>query len=60
MCLTKEQRKSLHQLWLRAPKGQTYLEFRRDVAPILGCQGAIVVPWCGMFIVVEEDGYAHS
>lgn len=60
MYLTKQQRKSLRQLWLRAPKGRTYREFRKDAAPILGCGGAIVVPWCGMWIAVEEDGYAHS
>ncbi len=43
-------------VWLTAPLA-TYRQFRRTVQPALGC---IMVPWCGMWLGIEPDGYTHS
>jgi len=26
----------------------------------IGCDGAVTVPWCGMWLCIERDGYTHS
>jgi len=26
----------------------------------IGCDGAIALPWCGMWLCIERDGYTHS
>jgi len=38
----------------------SYREFRRLAQPTFGMDGAIVVPWCGMWLAIETDGYTHS
>lgn len=35
----------------------SYREFRRTVQYGSGC---IMVPWCGMWLGIEPDGYTHS
>ena len=35
----------------------TYREFRRTVQRGYDC---IMVPWCGMWLGIESDGYTHS
>jgi len=30
------------------------------VQATIGCDGAVTVPWCGMWLLVERDGYTHS
>lgn len=73
MKLTREQRQALHSLYLRGPlvysDGQTYShtqtdeapltyrQFRRCIKPAWDC---IMVPWCGMWLGIETDGYTHS
>ena len=39
---------------------QTYRQFRKTISPTFGCDGAVVVPWCGMWLCIERDGYVHS
>ena len=36
---------------------QTYREFRRTVTPGPGC---VMIPWQGMWLGIEPDGYTHS
>lgn len=36
---------------------QGYRAFRKTVHPGPGC---IMVPWCGMWLGIEPDGYTHS
>ncbi len=55
--LTKKQRKALYALYNRQPMGCTYKEFRASVQPSMGC---VMVPWAGMWIGIEPDGYTHS
>ena len=38
----------------------TYLQFRKTVRGTFGLDGAVVVPWAGMFLLIETDGYTHS
>ena len=40
--------------------GQAYLDLRRAAKPTWGCDGAIVLHWCGMWLCIEQDGYCHT
>ncbi len=71
MNLTRQQREALKRVFDRgnhpatgSPKGQawqgTYREFRRTVQPEIGGFGAVMVPWCGMWLGIETDGHTHS
>ncbi len=67
---TKEQRKALYRVWLRDhdadPKTYQigrhaygeYLKFRRTAFQThMGC---MMLPWKGMWLGIEPDGYTHS
>ncbi len=62
---TREQRETLKQKcaqqnYGRKQRGETlltYREFRRTVQSGWGC---IMVEWCGMWLGIEPDGYAHT
>jgi hypothetical protein len=60
MKLTKPQQVSLARKWKQSTQGLTYLEFRRTIQPTFGCDSAILVAWCGMWLGIETDGYCHS
>jgi hypothetical protein len=38
----------------------TYRQFRKQVCPVFGGGGCVIVPWCGMWLGIEPDGYTHS
>lgn len=38
----------------------TYRDFRRLVTLEFGRDPAAIVPWCGMWLGIEPDGYTHS
>ena len=66
---TRAQRESLFKKWVAIANiskvhaqrtGATYTQFRRGVAPTFGCDGAVTVHWCGMWLCIERDGYCHS
>ena len=60
--LTRDQRVALlsvyHRDWGHHAK-PSYLTWRRTAvrAPFDGC---VMVPWCGMWLGIEPDGYTHS
>ena len=54
---TKAQRQALHRKWCQNNQGLSYREFRLSVATGPDC---IMVPWCGMWLGIEKDGYTHS
>lgn len=70
--LTKEQQRAVQRRYDLMPKPQivlgkdkltrvgSYLDFRRSVQPTFGCDGAVTVYWCGMWLCIERDGYTHS
>lgn len=59
---TKEQRKAIKRAYDRdgSHRAMTYREFRKTVQPLFGCDGAVLVHWCGMWLCIERDGYTHS
>ena len=38
----------------------SYRQLRRGAQPTSGCDDAIALPWCGMWLCIETDGYTHS
>ena len=58
--LTKDQQTKLARKWEENKQDMTYLQFRRSVEPSIGCDGAIMVKWCGMWLGIETDGYSHA
>jgi hypothetical protein len=72
--LTKEQRKALFQLYRRDwPSLETpfkneygrvssipYRMFRKGVHSYMDKSGCVILPWKGMWIGIETDGYVHS
>lgn len=55
--LNKAQRQALHRVWQRDNQNLSYLQFRKTVQPGWDC---VMVPWCGMWLGIEQDGYTHS
>lgn len=57
---TKAQRQALYRVWGRDDMGLTYRQFRATIQPTFGMDGAVILPWCGMWLAIEQDGYTHS
>jgi hypothetical protein len=59
--LTKAQQSALLSVYNRqwGDKPKTYLAFRRTAInnSLIGC---VMVPYAGMWLGIEEDGYTHS
>jgi hypothetical protein len=56
--LTKPQRQSVYRKYLRNANGaKSYKEFRRKV---LHGGDYVGLVWCGMYVGIEKDGYAHT
>lgn len=60
LILTRAQRGAVKRAWQRMSARPSYREFRASVQPTFGCDGAVVVPWCNMWLIIERDGYTHS
>jgi len=62
MALNKAQQRKLFEIWCRPTSSQTltYLQFRRTVRQGVFLDNVVMVPWCGMWIGIEEDGHAHT
>jgi len=61
MTLTRKQRESIFGRYLLDPDGaRSYLQFRRRVVPAIGGDYVMLLPWCGMWLGVETNGYSHS
>ena len=58
MRITKEQQIALKRVYDRSPLDLTYLQFRRTAFLAFG--DCVMVPWCGMILGIERDGYTHS
>lgn len=66
MITTKAQRVALKRIHLRIVDDQPrsrkpvpYKQFRRTCAPAF-FDGVVMVPFAGMWVGVERDGYTHS
>ena len=58
MTLSRLQRVALKRIFDRQPMVLTYRQFRRTVQA--GYDRLIMVPWSGMVLGIEADGYTHS
>ena len=73
--LTRDQRVALKSLYDRGEVRQPvadgrgviigtrilgYRDFRKTVQGMFGSDPCVLVPWCGMMIGIEADGYVHS
>ena len=58
---TKAQRKALKRMYDRweVPL-MSYKAFRLGLRPTFGCDGAVAIEWCRMWLCIEHDGYTHS
>lgn len=60
---TRAQREALFRVFQRdfsasfTPRSPQYRQFRRTVLPGPGC---LMLPWHGMWLGIEPDGYTHS
>ena len=55
---TRKQIEAFWSVYNRTDLGVSYLQFRRTIKPAFG--DCYMIPWCGMFLGVETDGYTHS
>lgn len=56
---TREQLQALKRLWERARTTHpSYLRLRRNA--FFAFDDCLMVPWCGMVVGIEADGYTHS
>ena len=68
--LTRAQRVALHRVFLRKypyinelrpdDRRALYRRFRRQAVPEIAGFGAIMIPFAGMWLGIERDGYTHS
>jgi hypothetical protein len=59
--ITKAQQLALFYIYYRkgwAAKPKSFLAFRRSA--FLAWGGVVMVPFCGMWLGIETDGYTHS
>ena len=57
---TRKQREALKRIWLRGQGPESYRRLRKSAQPSFDGSGCIMVPWAGMCIGIEPDGYTHS
>jgi len=61
MNISKEQRKAVKRIWLRFELPRPpYRTFRRIVQGTFCMDDAIIVPFFGMWLVIETNGHTHS
>lgn len=58
MKITKAQQQAIARIANRM--NINYREARRTVQPTFGMDGAVVMPFAGMWLAIETDGYTHS
>lgn len=57
--ITDAQKQSIYKKWRINDQGMTWPEFLRS-ARLMPYDGCVIVRWCGMWVGVEKDGYAHT
>ena len=60
--LSREQKTALRDIYQRknCTPPDSYLAFRRSVHPTIVCDGAVVLPYCIIYLLIERNGYVHS
>lgn len=59
MKMTLEQRLALVRKWQQSDQDLTFYQFQAT-ATKQSYDTCIMVPWCGMWLGIETDGYTHS
>ena len=57
--ITRKQAEAVKSVYQRGTD-MAYTAFRRQLSRTIGCDGAVALPWCGMWLCIETDGYIHS
>ena len=57
--ITEDQKRGVKKLYDRLENKPSYLAFRR-AAKVLSLDRVLFVPFAGMVVGIEKDGYAHS
>lgn len=65
MLLTRAQREALKRVWDRlqvadVQPAPSYRQFRRSVRGTFCSDNCVMVPFAGMWLGIERDGYTHS
>jgi len=60
--VTAPQAEAIYSIYRRpvVGNGRSFEEFVIGLAPMIGGDGAVVIPWCGMVLAIEPDGLVHS
>ncbi|MDP6526523.1 MAG: hypothetical protein QGH15_20105 [Kiritimatiellia bacterium] len=59
--MTDEQRAAVQDKYEVNDSGYaSALDMANACQSTIGCDGAITVQWCGMWLCIETDGYTHS
>ncbi len=56
--MTREQIDSIRRKAEQSKENPNELLYKAQ--PTIGCDGAVALPWCGMWLCIERDGYTHS
>jgi hypothetical protein len=59
--VTLKQAQAIKKVFMRNADGSPNLDhFRGKVTRGIGLGGCVMLPWCGMWLGIEPDGYTHS
>ena len=58
--LTDKQLSKLWKKWRQSHQGVSFGDFLKGAQPTIGCNDAIIVQWCGMWLCIEKDGSCHT
>ena len=58
--LTDQQQAKLWRKWRQSDQGVNYSQFLAGVQLTIGCNDAVTVQWCGMWLCIETDGSCHT
>ena len=60
--VTALQAESIFEVYRRPIDGEkpSFEKFTEGLTPMVCGDGAVVLPWCNMFLAIESDGHIHS
>lgn len=58
--MTLSQLRAIYRISKRTPCTSTFRALYALAQPTIGCDGAVILPWAGMWLCIERDGYTHS
>ena len=58
--LTELQRETIKRKHTQSDQGVSLEEFIATSQPTIGCDDAVAIQWCGMWLCIETDGYCHT